>query len=565
MNLKAKLAAGLRLVVLMALLMLVSIGLYGGGLATRTLWPGLHNDASLLSTVVINRANGLGNTFDSYTRYLRIGKGSKQFNFHGQLYYPILAATIDGKGYEQLLRVIHWSNLIAFILSLGLFFQVARRRLRASVTIALLCGVSSAFSIVAALQYLQGRPDHGVVLTLLLFCLIDESVFKGRSGPLFAGVVTGVVAAISPFPGYVTGVTMVLSALLRGDRSSWRPGWPGWTTWLLNSFFSMVVALFAWWVLSTLAYPWPLSDLFQRTLSYGVKDHAGLYSLFYKFPEINLPRMAKSWVTIKFIPFIFLPLLYATILVLISSARKLISQTGWITRLLLLALLILISGQLWFFVVCWPEVNYGLICLLPGVLYWSLRQSARLDDVRDLDLVLHEHNRQVDYAFGVSSYQLKMASAILFSLCAIIPGLGYLRTSLLQTAVLNRGVSFKVANRRFQELKQQLAPDEYILISEYSGSISGRSAIVFDGPPWRSRASVLGDDMNVCFNNLKPKFYFDLQDSLLDTNVPAQTFGYRLIEKSLTTEPVRLFGLRVGAVTPGYGYVVYEKVKDQEP
>ena len=553
----------MRTAVLVLVLVLVSVGLYGGWMSTKTLWPGLHSDACLLSTVVINRANGQGNTFDSYTRYLHLRNGNRQFNFHGQLYYPILAATIPGKGYEQFLRVLHWSNLVAFVISLFLFSQVARSRLRASLTIALLCGVSAAFAIVSALQYLQGRPDHGVVLVLLLFCLLEESILRGRGRPLLVGVMTGVVAAISPFPGYVTGATMVLAGLLDDDVTMHSTRYPRWLIWLASSTLSLIVALLCWWSLMALAYPWPLADLFQRTVSYGVSDHAGLYSLFHGLAEVNLPRMAESWVRIKYIPFVFLPLLYATILVLINSARTMVSSVSWMIRVLLLLLLILISGQLWFFAVSWPEINYGLICLLPGILYWSLCQSARLDKVRDLDLVLQEHHRRIDYKIGVSTHQIKMASVVLFSLLAIVPGLGYLRTTLLQRAVHNRGVDFKTANNSFQRLKQTLAEDEYILISEFGASMSGRSSIVFDGPPWRSRASVFGDDLNRYFNSLKPKYYFNLQDSMTDTNVPQQVFGYKLIESNLTPAPVKVFGLRVGSVTPGYGYVVYEKVNEE--
>jgi hypothetical protein len=72
-----------------------------------------------------------------------------------------------------------------------------------------------------------------------------------------------------------------------------------------------------------------------------------------------------------------------------------------------------------------------------------------------------------------------MASVVLFSLLAIVPGLGYLRTTLLQRAVHNRGVDFKTAGNSFQRLKQTLAEDEYILISEFGASMSGRSSIVF--------------------------------------------------------------------------------------
>jgi hypothetical protein len=50
---------------------------------------------------------------------------------------------------------------------------------------------------------------------------------------------------------------------------------------------------------------------------------------------------------------------------------------------------------------------------------------------------------------------------------------------------------------------------------------------------------------------------------MTDTNVPQPVFGYKLIESNLTPAPVKVFGLRVGSVTPGYGYVVYEKVNEE--
>ena len=64
---------------------------------------------------------------------------------------------------------------------------------------------------------------------------------------------------------------------------------------------------------------------------------------------------------------------------------------------------------------------------------------------------------------------------------------------------------------------------------------------------------------------MKARYYFTLQDSLLDTNVPVQSNGYRLIEKNLTEFPVRIFGISVTSITPGYGYVIYEKETSSPP
>jgi hypothetical protein len=155
---------------------------------------------------------------------------------------------------------------------------------------------------------------------------------------------TGVVAAIRPFPGYVTGATMVLAGLLDDDVTMHSTQ--------VSALVDLVGQLHAepdrrsallvepdGFGLSLAA-----GGFFQRTVSYGVRDHAGLYSLFHGLAEVNLPRMAESWVRIKYIPFVFLPLLYATILVLINSARTMVSSVSWMIRVLLLSFLILISG-----------------------------------------------------------------------------------------------------------------------------------------------------------------------------------------------------------------------------
>ena len=590
MNVNTGIARLTSVIVLSVALVLLSIGIYGGRLATKTLWPGLHNDASLFSTVIINRANGLGNTFDSYTYHLFNAKGNKNFNVHGQLYYPIIAAMMPGGGYERLLLILHWLNYIAFGLSLILFYNVARRHVQTSSYVALFCGVSCAFANVAALQYLQGRPDHGVVLILLLFCVLDQCLLKGRIRPVLTGVVTGCVAAITPIPGYITGVAIVISELFDARKSAHKPHWPSWFTWIVNSMLSLGIALVTWVLLTKLVYPWPISNLFNLTFSTGLTSYPALRTLFYKFPRVSLispTGISEYWLTLKFVPLISLPLLYASILVLIRTFRTLVTGVGWVTKILLIAILIVISGQLWFFVASWPEINYVLIGLLPGILYWSLRQSARFDKVSYLSVIVRELNQKVDCVVGVSGRQLKTASIIIFSITALAPGLGYLRTSLLQSAILDRGVSFIEARQRFQSLQKTLADDEYILISstgwkntlqrprlrrlaeddpmflsEYRQG-SGRNAIVLDGPPWRSRSSDFGDDLNRCFINLRPKYYFHLQDSVMDIDVPEHVFGYRLIEKRFTPNPVRIFGLQVATVTPGYGYVVYENINNK--
>gem|GEM_PF-6899814 len=535
----------LKSILIASALGLFGVGLVGGWLSTKTRWPGLHQDSSRYSTVIINRANGLGNTYDVFTRVIKMEKGNLSFDVHGQLYYPLVATFIRGEGYGGLLRFLHLINLLAFILAAGIFFHTARRQTGCSIAIASLVGASGALVIGSLLQYLQGRPDHGIVITLLIFGLLT----RREGSPLLAGLRIGLVAAMSPLPAYLLGLMTVWSDSLRQRRT---------VNLVRNSLLSLIVALLCWGALTSLVYPGPLTNLFIRTISDGTQENAGLFSLYSGFPSINISRIIKAWISIKYIPLIITPLVLTAIVVLVRSIQKLRADGPMIIKLVVLLFLIVLPGQLWFQIVTWPEIHYSLIGLYPAMLFWSLRQIGAVDEMRPVILSLVEKTRGIEIGIDLQPSRIKEWLLVCLALMAFLPGLGYLRTSLLQPTVLREGVDYQTAAERFTRLKGALAANEYILISEYTDN-NGRSAVVMDGPPWRSRASVWGDDLNESFTNLRGRFYFTLQDSLADTNIPARAHGYRLIENRLTTKPVKLFGFRLAAVTPGYAYAVYER------
>ncbi|MFN7623166.1 MAG: hypothetical protein ACK5RS_08455, partial [Acidobacteriota bacterium] len=319
-----------------------------------------------------------------------------------------------------------------------------------------------------------------------------------------------------------------------------------------------VIALLAWTLLTWLAYPGPLMNLFIRTVSDGTQENSGLLRLYSGFPTINVPRMVKAWVTIKYIPLVFAPFLFTSLVALVLSVRRLRGNGSRLIKLAILIFLIILPGQLWYIVVTWPEIHYSLIGLIPAMLIWSLRQLGQVERIRPVVLELIEKSREIKFGIILTPERMREGLLFLLAVAALLPGLGYLRNSLLQPTILREGVDYQSAVARFRQLQGALADDEYSLISEYTSN-NGRSAVVLDGPPWRSRASVWGEDINPTFSNLRGRFYFTLQDSLADTNIPARAHGYRLIENRLTTKPVKLFGFRLAAVTPGYAYAVYER------
>ncbi|NDD65491.1 MAG: hypothetical protein EBZ36_16180, partial [Acidobacteria bacterium] len=472
-------------------------------------------------------------------------KGSLSFDVHGQLYYPLVAWFMRGEGYGRLLRLLHLTNLLTFVLAAGIFYHTARRRTGCSRTVASIVGVCAALTVGSLLQYLQGRPDHGIVVTLVIFGLFS----RWEGSPIISGLRIGIVGAISPLPAYLLGMMTVWSDSLREKKT---------TALVRNSLLSFIVALSCWALLTSLVYPGSLTNLLLRTVSDGAQENGGLFSLYQGFPSINIPRMIQAWVAIKYIPFIIAPLAFTATVALTRSIQKLRGEGSAIIRMVALIFLVVLPGQLWFLVVVWPEIHYSLIGLYPAMILWSLRQISAVNGIRPFILSLVEKSRGIEAELRLQPSQLRDGLVIMLAFSTILPGLGYLRTSLLQRTVLNAGVDYQSAYERFTQLKGELAGNEYILISEYTTN-SGRSAVVLDGPPWRSRASVWGDDINESFTNLRGRFFFTLQDSLADTNIPTRAHGYRLTENRLTTSPVSLLGFRLASVTPGYAYAIYER------
>lgn len=535
----------LKSILIAAALGLFGVGLVGGWLSTKTRWPGLHQDGARYSTVIINRANGLGNTYDVFARVIRMEKGNLSFDVHGQLYYPLVALFLKGKDFGGLLQFLHFTNLLTFICAGLIFYHLARRGAGCTITGSALLAVSAALVTGSLLQYLQGRPDHGIVIVLVIFGL-----FSRREGsPLISGLRIGIVAAMSPLPAYLLGLMTVWSDSLRQSSP---------VRLIRNALLSAVIALLAWTLLTWLAYPGPLMNLFIRTVSDGTQENSGLLRLYSGFPTINVSRMVKAWVSIKYIPLVCAPFLFTSLVALFLSVRRLRGNGSRLIKLAILIFLIILPGQLWYIVVTWPEIHYSLIGLIPAMLIWSLRQLGQVEQIRPVVLELVEKSREIKFGVVLTPERMREGLLFLLAVAALLPGLGYLRNSLLQPTILREGVDYQRAVARFRQLKGELADDEYILISEYTSN-NGRSAVVLDGPPWRSRASVWGDDINPTFSNLRGRFYFTLQDSLADTNIPERAHGYRLIENRLTTKPVKLFGFRLAAVTPGYAYAVYER------
>ena len=144
---------------------------------------------------------------------------------------------------------------------------------------------------------------------------------------------------------------------------------------------------------------------------------------------------------------------------------------------------------------------------------------------------------------------------LLMLISCTLPGIGYLRFNITQPEILRKGVSYDEAHKKYQELKSQLASDEYILVDEITNANS-KSAVIFDIPPWKTIAYNGDIDSLERKFSIKIKFFFDLQERLKE---PEHRNGFRLIEKKFNSTPVMWKGMVVRSVIPSYGYAVYER------
>lgn len=490
-------------------------GLFGCWQMTKTLWPGLHDDACCYSTVAINRASGLGNHFHVFSGFLIRGEGSTNFNWHGQLYYPVAAALLSTPDYEGFLGFVHWSNLAAYLLAFVVFSWQSHRSLQIGWLGSSMIGVAGAYAMVAVLHYLQGRPEHGIPVMLLVFQLA-ALVFRWPSLPApLAGLRVGLAGAVSPLPGAVLGLASALAMALSNSDSK---------NLFRKSFQLFVFAGFGWAGASSLAYDGNILDLIKNS-----SGEAGLY-LFHPI------EIVMYWVRLNLAPCLGL-LFGAGVVVACAQAFQILrnSRSG-LQKLIICAAILPLGYLVWKHGISWAATNYCFLPFFPSLACWIL-QGARFS---------YSESVEVRRAVLVATGWVVFAGMVL-------PGAGSLRTILLQDALIKRGVSFQQARTEINEIKKSLRPGEVIGIH---GWAAAQSEVIFDGPPWYFRSAFFPFLTGERLLGVKKRFFLVLQFTHAN---PQEVNGYKLVKNRFQPAPVELFGFQLKSTTPGFGYALYER------
>jgi len=507
--------------------LLVAVGifsaLYGTVLMSRTLWPGLHDDAVLFSTPLINRAATGENYFEVYTPFLVKRESVTAFNWHGQLYNAVVAPLLAAPDYPSLLVFLQRVNALGFLSAFAVFFFAARRYCHWPAWGAALLGLACAYATLTLLIYLQGRPDHGIPLAFLLFAFIRLVLPNVCLAPWLEGAVIGVFAAISPLVGAVYGLAVFFSW---GLRQASVPSY------LRQVALAAAVAFAVYLLLSALAYDGSVWDLLIGTLR-------GYQEPF----RVNLHHLVPFWLAHRMLPGALLPIAVASALaaaLLWSSLRRPEFRRAALISLFPLAALGFVFVRQG---ILFAPHYYTFVALLPAAAWWVLQESARLPEA---------------WPAGVRRFA---PGAVLLCMAAV--GLGAVRSIALQPSVASGAPSYAEALQAARDLEASLAGGEVIGIHQYLNSCS---PVVLARPPWRFKTHAISEPLATTEQaeqklGFRVAYYFSLQHQ----EKPPVVEGFELIDDHYSRKAAYLGGFRLLSYSPGYGYAIYRRTDAGKP
>jgi hypothetical protein len=492
-------------------------GVFGGWQMTKALWPGLHDDAILYSTTIINLSAGEGNRYAVYTPVLLSRDGDTNVKSHGQLYPYVVSKLLSEPDYSHLLQAVNFLNIIGFFLAFALFSLCTYRIFKSSKLFSCFFGLAGAYATAAALLYLQGRPEHGIPFVMILFGLFRE-LTGGRQFPDWLnGIQIGVITAISPFPGIIFGLASVVALGFRTESA---------VKYVTGCFLQAFATLCSWSLVTALVYDASLLELVKNSFLGGVRSYNGN----------QFPAFRGYWVNRPFVPAVGVVFGVATGMGIWWATSILLKQASIIRKMLLFLPFIILSYIIFRNAFLSPGTNYNFIPFLPAVGYWVLENATGFRFI-------------LPKGFRIFSYPIP--ALVLVGL--FVNGFGYLRAGWLASLIESRGVPYELANDRIKLLRNSLEGNEVVFIDNYIGH---RSGIVFDGLPWLFRGPGWGNLQNTEKSlNFYAKYYLVMQYS----KTPPERGGFVLIENAFQSDPVKLFGIEISSYAPGYGYALYQR------
>ena len=183
-------------------------------------WPGLHWDADLFATPVINVATGKGWVFGGNTGGLAYTE-SLRYSSHGVLHVLLFGALLACDTWEKLLLWCGIVNAATFAAWTWLFHRTLRRGGHSGFFRPLCLGLMA--GVIA--MGLQGRPEQLAPLLISLPLLLRELGLPTRLFQIATFTLAGLLFTMSPASGVLFGMGLVFWLSLKYERKDNRRFW----------------------------------------------------------------------------------------------------------------------------------------------------------------------------------------------------------------------------------------------------------------------------------------------------------------------------------------------------
>lgn len=179
-------------------------------------WPGLHWDASLYATPVINVAKGLGWKFGNYAPLL-VSHPDLNYDFHGFLHVFFFGQILKSADWASFFFYCGLTNAVTFLVWAWIFYTTFEgkspiKRVFAALFFGLIAGGVALGT--------QGRPEHLVVLLSSIPVISYKILKKGTGFNLSLAMITGIFFCFSPTSGVIMGAVLILWLGLNDEDKS---------------------------------------------------------------------------------------------------------------------------------------------------------------------------------------------------------------------------------------------------------------------------------------------------------------------------------------------------------
>ncbi len=495
--------------------MLITTAFVAMGMAA---WPGLHWDASLFATPIINVATGKGWTFGGNPIAL-VTKESLAYSSHGVIHILVFGLLLACDTWEKLLFWCGIVNAATFAAWAYLFRGTLCRGGQSGFIRPLGLGLMA--GVIA--MGLQGRPEHLAPLLISLPLLAREFGAPPRVFRIATYVLAGLLFTLSPASGVLSGIGLAFWISLQYERDDNR-------RFRLELLVAGCVAALTSSLVLTLCCPFPFSTWLCETFSWSATtvDFSGH---LFRFGYAALSGISMD-----------APLWNLCVLASALLASCILWRRRKFTGLAICAALMLY---------CQPRLtDYGYVAFLPCILLFLISRTPA---------------SRLSCAQPKGRFMLLRVGTALGCLYALV----FVRTAALALVLVQSGTSLADTRTQLRNLGT-MACLEQPLATTFN-SQSRPSFIVFGDASERFVAGMPQrhvDWVDMALVTYSRKFHrpveFFIYPQVEIRQAPEEVIvgaaRCKLVYDGWTMHRPRLFGIHLGGAMPGYQFALYRNV-----